>query len=156
MVTKKEDQTERIDNRLYRSETNRIIAGVCGGLGEYFKIDPTIIRIIFVVLALVFHGSGILIYILLWIIIPRRSALAENGHGHMKENLDEMRSHFRSFASDIHFHRNGGARVWWGVLVILLGVIFLLNNFGYPLLGGLDRAWPLILIIVGLFFLFRR
>ena len=54
---------------LYRSRKNRIIAGVCGGLGNYFGIDPVIIRILWLLLIL-YGGSGILIYIIAWIIIP--------------------------------------------------------------------------------------
>ena len=57
--------------RLTRSRTNRMIGGVCGGLGEYFGIDPTLIRIAFVALILLGMGSPVLGYILLWIIIPR-------------------------------------------------------------------------------------
>ncbi len=57
--------------RLYRSETNRMIAGVCGGLGDYFDIDPVLIRLIFVVLAVFSGGLWFLVYILFWIIIPR-------------------------------------------------------------------------------------
>ena len=55
--------------RLYRSKTNRVIGGVCGGMGEYFGIDPTIIRLIWVILALM-GGTGIIAYIIAWIIIP--------------------------------------------------------------------------------------
>ena len=55
--------------RLYRSKTNRVIGGVCGGIGEYFGIDPTIIRLIWVILALM-GGAGIIAYIIAWIIIP--------------------------------------------------------------------------------------
>ncbi len=58
--------------KLYRSLTDRKLAGVCGGLGEYFDIDPTLVRIIMVVLAIGGIGTGILLYILAWIIIPDR------------------------------------------------------------------------------------
>jgi phage shock protein C len=56
--------------KLYRSKTNRQVAGVCGGLAQYFSIDPTLIRVLFVVLA-VLGGSGLLIYLVLWIIVPK-------------------------------------------------------------------------------------
>ena len=59
-------------HRLTRSETDRMLVGVCGGLGEYFGIDSTIIRIAFVVLAL-FGASGIVLYLVLWLIVPRDS-----------------------------------------------------------------------------------
>ena len=56
--------------RLYRSGNERILGGVCGGLGEYFGMDPTLIRLAWILFSLVF-GSGVLAYILAWIIIPR-------------------------------------------------------------------------------------
>jgi phage shock protein C len=54
--------------RLYRSRKDRIIAGVCGGIGEYFAVDPNIIRIIWLLVGLT--GTGIVAYILAWAIIP--------------------------------------------------------------------------------------
>ena len=57
--------------RLYRSKQDQIIAGVCSGLGDYFDIDPTFIRAIFVVTALA-GGAGILAYLVLMIVIPER------------------------------------------------------------------------------------
>lgn len=58
--------------KLKRSRSETMIAGVCGGLGDYFGMDPTIIRLIFVLLALL-GGHGILIYLILWIIMPRQA-----------------------------------------------------------------------------------
>ena len=55
--------------KLYRSRTHRMVAGVCGGLGEYFNVDATLIRALFLVLA-VFGGSGLVIYLVMWIIVP--------------------------------------------------------------------------------------
>jgi phage shock protein C len=56
--------------RLYRSNKNRVIAGVCGGIGEYFNVDPTLIRLLWV-LFIFAGGSGILAYIIAWIVIPK-------------------------------------------------------------------------------------
>jgi phage shock protein C len=58
-----------IKQRLYRSRSERWLAGVCGGIGEYFNTDPTIIRVIFVLAAFIV-GGGLLIYLVLWLIIP--------------------------------------------------------------------------------------
>ena len=55
--------------KLYRSRTNRKLAGVCGGLAEYFNTDATLIRVLFVVLA-VLGGSGLVIYLAMWAIVP--------------------------------------------------------------------------------------
>ncbi|MBC5714822.1 PspC domain-containing protein [Roseburia sp. BX1005] len=57
--------------RLYKSSTNRVLCGVCGGIGEYFNIDPTIIRLIFV-LFIFGVGSGLLAYIVAAIIMPEQ------------------------------------------------------------------------------------
>jgi len=58
--------------KLHRSHTNRLVAGVCGGLGEYFNIDATLIRVLFVVFT-VFGGAGLIIYLAMWIIVPNAS-----------------------------------------------------------------------------------
>ena len=57
--------------KLYRSK-KRIIAGVCGGLGEYLKVDPTIIRLLWIFLILISFGAGLIAYAIAWIIIPRK------------------------------------------------------------------------------------
>ena len=55
--------------KLYRSIDDRWLAGVCGGLANYFNLDPTLVRIIFIVLALVGLG-GVIIYLLVWVLVP--------------------------------------------------------------------------------------
>ena len=55
---------------LYRSKTDRKIAGVCGGLGRYFNIDPTIVRVVFVLMLLPGGLPGLLPYLVLWVVIP--------------------------------------------------------------------------------------
>ena len=56
--------------RLYRSKKERILGGVCVGLGEHLDVDPTVIRLIWAVVSVLSIGTGIIIYILAWIIIP--------------------------------------------------------------------------------------
>jgi phage shock protein C len=58
--------------KLYRSRTQRMVAGVCGGLAEYFNLDTTVIRVLFLVLTL-FGGSGLVIYLVMWILVPDAS-----------------------------------------------------------------------------------
>jgi phage shock protein C len=60
--------------RLYRSKDDRVIAGVCGGLAQYFKVDPVIIRIIAFILLLPGGLPGLLPYIILWIVVPEEPA----------------------------------------------------------------------------------
>ena len=55
--------------KLYRSRTNRMIAGICGGIGEYFDVDPTLIRLI-VAFTWLMGGIGVVVYLIGWLIIP--------------------------------------------------------------------------------------
>jgi phage shock protein C len=57
--------------KLYRSKTDRVLAGVCGGLAQYFNVDATLIRVLFVLLA-VLGGSGLVLYVAMWIIVPNQ------------------------------------------------------------------------------------
>jgi phage shock protein C len=56
--------------KLYRSRTNRQVAGVCGGLGQRFNVDSTLVRVLFLVLAIL-GGAGVLLYVAMWIIVPQ-------------------------------------------------------------------------------------
>lgn len=63
-----------MNRKLYRSQSQKMIAGVCGGLAEFLGLDPTVVRLIFVLLALG-AGHGVLIYLVLWLIMPRGKAV---------------------------------------------------------------------------------
>ncbi len=63
--------------RVYRSDTEKMLGGVCGGLGEYFNIDPTLLRIAFAAATLV-HGFGLVVYIVSWIVIPSERKVANS------------------------------------------------------------------------------
>jgi len=60
--------------RLYLSTTDKKIGGVCGGLGEFFEKDPTLFRILFILLIIVSFGIGILAYLGMWLVIPKKPA----------------------------------------------------------------------------------
>lgn len=63
-----------MEKRLYRSRNDRMIAGVCGGLAEYFSIDPVLVRIIAAILLLPGGFPGLLPYLILWIVVPEKPA----------------------------------------------------------------------------------
>jgi phage shock protein C len=120
-----------MDKKLYRSRRNSMIGGVCGGLGEYLNVDPTIMRLVAVLLIFA-DGIGLLAYIIAWIIIPRNPELE---------------------AEIVTSERSELNRLLPGLALILLGLIFLLNNlipwFRFRYL------WPLILIVLGIFILIK-
>ena len=65
-----------MEKTLYRTENDKMIGGVCGGLGKYFEIDPTIVRLLFALLFFGF-GSGLMVYVLMWILMPDEKMLQE-------------------------------------------------------------------------------
>lgn len=116
--------------RLYRSATDKVIAGVCGGLAQYFNIDPAIIRLAFVVFALA-GGASVLLYIVLWIAVPigeGSPALALGDKG------NEMLA----------------------TVLIAIGALWLLANLGAFTFINWRFAWPLVLIAAGAALLLRR
>ncbi|HOO40558.1 MAG TPA: PspC domain-containing protein [Syntrophales bacterium] len=64
--------------KLYLSDEDKKLGGVCGGIGEYFDKDPTLVRVIFILAVLFSFGFGVLAYLLMWLIIPRRPAETES------------------------------------------------------------------------------
>ena len=58
-----------MEKTLRRSRTDKMVAGVCGGLGKYFGLDSTILRLVFVLL-MIFAGTGLLAYLIMWLVIP--------------------------------------------------------------------------------------
>lgn len=132
--------------KIYRSCQNKIIGGVCGGLGEYFEIDPIIFRLIFVIL-LVSAGTGLLLYIIAWIIIPLDPKCPEDDDNNKQEITEKAPKETKSDVKK----RDDKSLV--GLIIILVGVLFLLQNF----LGIRLQAifWPMILIAIGFALLLR-
>lgn len=140
---------------LLRSKENRLIAGVCGGLGEFFKIDPTVIRIIFILITL-FGGSGFLLYLILWLIIPSEKKEKET-HDVIKENAKEIKEETQELIKKGRdYSKKQEGRLILGVTLIILGVMFLLENFSIFRIEHLFRLWPLILIVLALGILFKK
>lgn len=75
--------------KLYRSTTDKQIAGVCGGLGQYLEVDPTVIRLAFVALSLM-GGPGIILYIILAIVIPEEPMEYTYSHKRKTEDVTEQ------------------------------------------------------------------
>jgi phage shock protein C len=127
--------------RLARSETDKMIAGVCGGLAAHLGIDPVLVRLAFVVLLLA-SGIGFAIYVILWIVMPVESQIPAEIRIMNDQAVDDP--------SSLKYQSNPAATV--GIILILLGAFFLLNQMGW--IPGL--FWPIVLIGAGIFYLVRR
>jgi phage shock protein C len=138
-----------MEKRLFRSKNDRMLGGVCGGLGDYLGIDPTFIRIFFFIM--VFGGgAGFWIYVLLWILVP------EEGIEQSKDFSKRMQKMGDEFATAVSRpHPKSGLIVGGGL--IFLGVFWLFErlNISWLWWWDFDVLWPVLLIFVGGVFLYR-
>lgn len=144
-----QESEQKIRRRLYRDGDNRVLGGVCSGMGAYFNIDPVILRVIFV-LALFMGGASILVYIILWIAVPKAKTTAQrlemrgkeatisNIEKSIKEEVNEVGENYNKFMNTKN--EKGVSRidsfgeVVGSVLRVVLRVIVLL--FGAALIIG--------------------
>ena len=141
--------------RLYRSRKDKIISGVCGGIGEYFSIDPVIVRIIAVVLFL-WGGSGIIAYVIALIVIP-----LEPEAGDQEVRKVSKPAERKEEEKAVRTGRDSGAFII-GIILVVVGGLFLLRNFPFfhdyywwfkHQLGHI--FWPAILIALGAFMILK-
>lgn len=150
-----------MEKRLTRSEKERILGGVCGGLAEYFNLDPTLVRLVFVLLALA-GGAGLLVYIILWIIMPRHSQL--EAREVVGENIADIKKRLVELESGVKTAVTGekaeewkrSASFWLGVVLVALGLIFLFSSLDIMRWWRWAVLWPVILILLGVLLVWRR
>ncbi len=149
-----------MNNRLYRSRSDQMVGGVCGGLAQYLKIDATLIRLFFVLLALG-SGVGMILYLVLWIIVPYEGEGAMGGSDTIREGADEMANRMRTLGADIQQairEPNPKTGLILGAALIIIGCVVLIDNLNLPWLQWLDfnTLWPILLIIGGGLLIWRR
>lgn len=144
--------------KLYRSRTSSMIGGVCGGLAEYLEVDPTIVRLGFVLLGL-YSGIGIAAYLILWIIVPYPDTGETSTSEIIREGAEEIRDRAQEVAESIspavRQSQGPAANVVIGILLVGLGVVFLARTLNISWLRWLNAGtlMPIILIIVGVLLL---
>lgn len=127
--------------KLYRSSTDKVIFGVCGGLADYLEVDSLVIRIIFLLLVLA-GGSGIFVYLILALVMPKETG---------KEKIDlseELRSPAETLAQNIKERRLIVCiRNIAGIIIVLIGLSLLFKEiFKVELFGWLE--WKTIIALV--------
>jgi phage shock protein C len=146
--------------RLYRSKTNKVITGVCGGIAEYIAIDPVIVRLLWIAISFAF-GTGILIYIIASIIMPEKRSDSINGEDEdstvnqhagddfSAESFEAQSAEWRETPK----YDKGRTRMVLGIVLVLIGLLALTKEF----FNWLDFKlfWPVVLVIAGALILFK-
>lgn len=137
--------------RLYRSSTNKVIGGVAAGLADYFMLDPVLARVLFVLLAM-FGGGGVLIYIVLWIIVPLQIGNPKYTYSHASTHYktpEEGDAADEDGTVPVASSRQSNTGLIAGIILIFVGSLFLIDRL-MPWYN-VTSLWPLILVVVGVF-----
>jgi len=165
-----------MNKKLYRDEYHRVLGGVCSGLAEYFEMDVTIVRLLFA-FTVIIMGVGVIPYIVLWIVLPRKGYVYNNFNNptvdykvppQQPEGQNTPPKQGNPFGNNPYGNNPFGgapfsgapvenmpprqkshAGIIVGVVLIILGAAILIDN--YDLIPDFDfeRLWPAILVIVG-------
>jgi len=148
---------------LHRSQTDKILAGVCGGLAEYFEVDSTIIRLLFI-LIVALGGSGLLVYLILWLIMPKNvgetavinEQRVKEFANEIKDKAIDLREEFKKAKPEAEAKdkRHSGLFGW---VLVILGLVFLANNFmPFWVRAQMVSYWPLLLVFIGVVIIVGR
>lgn len=141
------EEKEKKSKRLYRSTKDKVIAGVCGGIGEYFGVDSIWIRLAAVLLFLI-DGVGLILYVAAWILIPANPVVKID-----EDYVDEKKSSRKSKVEK-KVLAVGNRNFLFGMVFIMLGVLFLLKNiFSW---FTLKYIWPIAIILLGIYIMFKK
>ena len=153
-----------MNRRLYRSRRDSILGGVAGGVAEYVDVDPSIVRVVWAVLALITGGIFLLAYIVMWIVVPQSPGGATwpdpeaargtptgaaPGEGAAAGNAADAAPPWRAWGGEEGRARRGGSggAVVFGLILIGAGIWFLIDRY-VPAFDR-DLVWPIALVVLG-------
>jgi phage shock protein C len=133
-----------VNRRLYRSRTDTVIGGVAAGLANYMNTDPALVRVGWVVVALITNGVGLIAYLVAWVAIPEEPKAADADAALDADGVPVVGS---TGSVEAPKRRDTNAGVIVGVGLVLLGAWFLVREYLPPIDWSL--VWPVILIGIG-------
>ena len=173
-----------MEKRLFRNEHDKVVAGVSSGLAEYMQVDITIVRLLFVLSTLFLAGGGIIVYIVMWIVVPvnndplakmkkfneqfEKHKSAFNAPFDAPQNNTETKwntpnTDFNSFNDMNSFQKpqsNDTGRTIGGLILLVLGFYFLLRQLDilphWLNIWKIYKLWPLALVAIGISLIFRN
>lgn len=173
-----------MEKRLFRNEHDKVVAGVSSGLAEYMQVDITIVRLLFVLSTLFLAGGGLIVYIVMWIVVPvNNDPLAK-----MKKFNEQFEKHKSAFNSPFDAPQNTAETKWntpntdfnnlnnmnsfqkpqtndtgrtiGGLILLVLGFYFLLRQLDilphWLNIWKIYKLWPLALVAIGISLIFRN
>jgi phage shock protein C len=155
-----------MEKKLYRDEFRKKVGGVCAGLADYFGIDVTVVRLIFA-LSFFLKGVGLIPYIILWAVLPKRNSLTDGNLNRPGYNPNFGTPSFDAkvdytvpptpFGQQVPFGqpaytepKKSSSGIIFGVVMIVLGSVFLLDNLDFIPELDFENLWPVVLVAVGL------
>ena len=149
------------NKKLYRSTENYILAGVCAGLGDYFNMNPVIFRILFIILTLS-SGIGVLLYLILMIILPKKGNGDYSGEVRKKNAkgfVNDLKVGVRNISKEMKienltFKKDNKRSI--AIILVILGFILFFNQIFPMNWFKWDLFWPLIIIFIGFWILFNK
>lgn len=142
-----------MENKLYRSTTDKMLAGVCGGLARYLSIEVVLVRLFFVVFTLL-GGVGPLIYLVLWLILPEEPGSVHyytesqpGGEGKFKAKVEQMGDEFVNAVRQ----PNQKSIRYIGITLVLIGLYFFVKQLNLPWLSWLNNnvLWAVMILLAG-------
>lgn len=141
-----------MEKRLYRSSRNKVLAGVCGGLGEYFEVDPVIVRLLVVVFTLM-GGAGLIAYIIAAIIIPSADT-GDLSKLYRERNGEGPEADYSDYSPETYEKSNRNTVLALGIILIGAGGLIVLRYL-LPWIPG-ELVFAGIIVIVGAYLIMKR
>jgi len=173
-----------MEKRLLRNEFDKVVAGVSSGIAEYMQVDVTIIRLLFVLSTIFLFGTGILVYLVMWIVVPvnhdpaarfskfndyfkGQNPSAFNGPNAYTQPENSERPSEQPFTAGQPWtapqdfkaypkNNNDTGRTVGGLFLLVIGLYFLMNEFDIiPYWFRLGKLWPLVFVAIGVSFIMK-
>ena len=142
---------------LYRVRSNAMLGGVCAGLSEYLGLDVSLVRIFFVIIGLA-SGVGVLVYLVLWIVLPEKEKLSSSQPFSFQpgEFANRAREMGQEFGEAVRKPNPDSAK-FIGIALVVAGILIFLQTLNLPWLFWLRQEfiWPVILILAGVLLVLR-
>jgi phage shock protein C len=167
-----------MEKRLFRNEYEKVLGGVSSGIAEYMEVDVTIVRLLFVLSTIFLVGTGVLVYLVMWIVVPVNNDPAKrfakfNEYNKGFSNPFEQKSNSQGWTSssmhsdpfkmgrdDAEFRplkkSSETGKTVAGLVLLVMGIYFLMNEFNIiPFWFNVGKMWPLVFVAIGASFLLK-